>query len=130
MAAAVEQDDGLAAGGEAVVQFVFEDAAKKVGALSFEHFSLHVDDADAGQWQIEDATGQLYVMVVSFGLAVVEGFEAGGGRAEDNGYVVDLGAFNGDVAAMIARSVVLFVAGLVLFVDDDDAEAGQGRENR
>ncbi len=40
-----------------------------------------------------------------------------------------LGAHDGDVAAVIARGFLLLVAGVVFFVDHDEAEIAHGRED-
>ena len=51
------------------------------------------------------------------------------GGAEDDDSVVELGAHDRDVAAMVARSFLLLVAGVVLLVDEDEAEVDHGRED-
>ena len=43
--------------------------------------------------------------------------------------VAELGAFDCDVSAVVSRGGVLFVAWLVLFIDDDEAEVGQRGED-
>ena len=50
--------------------------------------------------------------------------------AQQHGDVFDLPALDGDVAAVVARGGVLLVAGLVLFIDDDDAQVRHRREDR
>jgi len=60
------------------------------------------------------------------GAGVVEAFEGGGGRAEQAMGGGELGAFDGNVAGVVAGDGVLLVAGFVFFVDDDQAQAGDG----
>ena len=55
--------------------------------------------------------------------------ERGRGGAEDDGAGLAETAHDGDVAGVVARRLVLLVAGLVLLVHDDDAEFVDGRED-
>ena len=50
--------------------------------------------------------------------------------AEDDRAFLDLRADNGDVARVITRSFFLFVSRLVFFVDNDESEVLQRREDR
>ena len=59
----------------------------------------------------------------------MEGFEAGGGGAKNDGDVQELGAFDGDVPAVVSRLGVLLVGWFVLLVDDDESELGGGGED-
>ena len=93
-AAAVEEEDDLLAildaGFDAVAEFVGEDG--ELGLLLL-RFKAHVDDA--------------------------EGLEGGGGGAEDDGAAFDGGADHGEVAAVVAGWVFLFVGVLVFLIDDE-----------
>ena len=62
-------------------------------------------------------------------LGVVPGFERWRGGAEDDWRLRELGAHHGDVARVVARILFLLVGRVVLFVDDDEAEVGDGRED-
>src|SRR4029453_12321754 len=52
-----------------------------------------------------------------------------GGTEKSDG-IFQFGADNGDVAAVVARGFFLLVAGFLLFVDDDESQIFDGRENR
>ena len=61
---------------------------------------------------------------------VVIGFQRWRGRAEKRDGVFQFGAHDGDVAAVVARRFFLLVAVFLLFVDDDQAEIFERREDR
>ena len=58
------------------------------------------------------------------GDGVEVAFDRRGGGAEDNGGAFEVGANDGEVAAVVFRWVFLFVGGFVFFVDEDEAEVG------
>ena len=56
-------------------------------------------------------------------------FEAGGCAAQDDAGVATVGEFDGDVAGVVTRELVLFVAAVVFFVDDNQREIVDGCED-
>ena len=67
--------------------------------------------------------------MVFAGFGVVERFQGGSGGAEQNGTLFQMGTEHGEVTSVVAWGAVLFVGVLVLFIDDNDAEVGEGRED-
>ena len=61
--------------------------------------------------------------------SVVIGFERRRGGAEQGDGAFQARAIDGGVAAVVARSFFLLVAGFLFFIHDDQAEIFQGREN-
>ncbi len=51
------------------------------------------------------------------------------GAAEHDGALVDLRAHDGDIARVITRRLFLFVGVFVFFIDNDQAEILERREN-
>lgn len=129
VAAAVEQEDGLFAAFEGSAEIGFHFAREHMDAFSGEVFVAHVNEVDARHGQTADARGHADQVVVFFFTDVFPRFERGRGGAEDDGDVFEVGALHGDIAGVIARSGLVFVAGLGFFVDDDDAEIGARRED-
>jgi hypothetical protein len=143
--AAVEEEDGLSAVGEGAVEGVLEawaDEAEVRVAAGVDRgagaaFEGEVDDLDAGR--LEGAGGAVGACAADApgespeGEAALDGvgvgLERGGGGTEDDGAGGHLGAFDGGVAGVVARELVLLVGGVVLFVDDDEAEAVERSED-
>ena len=120
-AATVEQQNGLLAIFEACFHF-FEQGARE-GALAFclEEFGTHVDDSHLRHGALCDALGQFKHGVAAL-ISVVTRFNAGSGGTEHDYGVGIAGADDGHVAAVIARCFLLFVAAIVFFIDDNEAE--------
>ena len=59
----------------------------------------------------------------------MKAFERGRRRSQQRHRAFQLGAHDGDVAAVVARRFFLLVAGLLLLVDDDQADIFERREN-
>ncbi len=57
-------------------------------------------------------------------------FDRGGGGAEDDRATQILSPDHRNIAAIVTRSLILFVGGIMLFIDDDQAEFRQRRKNR
>src|SRR5205823_6260683 len=57
-------------------------------------------------------------------------FERGCRRAKESQRIFNLGAHDGDVAAVVARCLFLLVTGLLLFIDNDEAKIFNWGENR
>ncbi len=64
-------------------------------------------------------------MRVLAALGVVAAFETGRGRAEDHHRAGIARANQGHIAALIARRLLLFIALIVLFVDDNQAQVAE-----
>ena len=68
-------------------------------------------------------------MIEAFDFAVVQGLERRSCGAQDAMSRCKLRAFYSNVSAVIARCGVLLEAGLVLFIDDDQAEVINGSKD-
>jgi len=99
----------------------------------FEELLAHIDDADFGHGTAGDSIRQFEQRVFAGlfieGRRVEAAFEAGSGGAENDAGMGGLGAYDGDIAAVIARVFFLFIARVVLFIDHDEAEVAYGRED-
>ena len=67
---------------------------------------------------------------IFFGAGVVKGLKRRRGGAEQHDGAFEARAIHGGVASVIARDFFLLVARFLLFVDDDQAEIFERRENR
>ena len=129
VAAAVEQDDDLLAAVERGLRFFDELAGEDAVPGRSRWNSVRMSTSStAGSGRSMHAVEHLDAGVAA-ALGVGPGFERGRGGAEDDDGVVELGAHHGDVAAVVARRLFLLVAGVVLLVDEDEAEVGHGRED-
>ena len=128
-AAAVQEEHGLFAAGEADAYGFDEFGGEEGTGLAglFFAFEPHVDDADVGHDGAVDALGQADETVFA-GAGVAVGFEGGGRGAEEDGAALQGAAHDGDVAGVVVGGLVLLVGGLVFFVDDEEAEGADRRE--
>ena len=85
--------------------------------------------ANGGHRTIEHAARQRHDAVAA-GRGVVKGLHRRRRRAEHDHRAGLARAHHGDVARVIPRRLLLLVGAVVLLVDDDQAEAGDGREDR
>ena len=129
ISAAVEQDHDLLFAVEALFDFGGKFARDDLLVAGLLKFLAHVDDFDFGQRTLFDAIGQFDQRVLVL-LRVEVGLERRRGRAEHDDGIRHLGAHDGDVAGVVARRFFLLVGGVVLFVDDDEREIGDRREDR
>ena len=128
VAAAVEEEDGLLAAGEALAEGVDELPGEDGDALGVERLAAHVDDAEGGQRAVVDAAGEP-VQDIAAGGRVGPGLERGGGGPQDAGGAGDLGAHDRHVAPVVEGRLRLLEGGLVLLVDHHEPQVGKGRED-
>ena len=127
VAAAVEEEERLLAGGEALADRGGEGAGDPAPGLG--RVLAQVDRAHLGQLGHPEALGEVEPGVLA-GVGVRPAFERGGGGGEDDGGAFDGGAQDGHVAGVVEGAVLLLVGAVVLLVDDDEAEVGEGEEER
>ncbi len=127
-AAAVEQQHGLFAVGEARGHGVDQRAREGGVFAGFEELLAHVDQFDLRHGAALDALRQFEQRVLS-GLGVVAGFQTGRGGAQHYYGARMVRAHDRHVAAVIARRFLLLIALVVLFVDDDQSEIADRRED-
>ncbi len=141
-AAAIEEEDGLLALVEGLVEAELQGAAEHAAVARLE-LVAHVDHVDGRQdGRGHDAQG--VAVGVSHGAHALLELEQGvlaperllvgddvrRGRAHDQHGARKLGQLLGDVAGVVARRRVLLLVGpLVLLVDDDEAEVRLRRED-
>lgn len=94
----------------------------------FGGFEAHIDHADEGHGLAVGAFVEAEQLVFS-GEGIVPGLEGGRGGAEEDGAGFEGGAEDGDVASVVAGRVFLFIGIFVFFVDEDEAEVGEGSED-
>ena len=90
----------------------------------------HVHELDGRHGQVADARRQPDPFAVGELVAVVPCFQGWGGRAKDDGDGRQLGPLDGHVPGVEPRRLLVLEAGLLLFVDDDQAEFRARREHR
>ncbi len=132
IAAAIEEQNRLMLGGECFAQQALEAHADEMDAALLAEFLSQIDHFDDRHRESAHAVGEREQVILRCGVAglgFVVALERRGGAAEDDGDGFELPAFDGDVAAMIARGGILFVAGVVLFIDDDDSQARKRGED-
>ncbi len=89
----------------------------------------HVDDVDVGERTVVDPLRQPDEVVAAV-ARVRRRLERRRRRPEHDQRVFHPAADHGDVAAVIPRQVVLLVRPVVLFVDDDESDVLERREDR
>ena len=120
--ATVEKKNGLLALGQPRLDGHGELRGNElVVALAVLAAQTHVDDTKDRQHATIVPVGQLEQVVFPL-LAIFETFQRRRGRAEQNGAGLHLAADHGEIACMITRTFILLVRGVVLLVDDDEAE--------
>src|SRR5882757_9401884 len=96
--------------------------------MGFREVFAQVDDFDTGHGALLDARGEREQFVFSAARVMIR-FEGRGGRAQQRGGIFHFCAHDGDVAAVVTGSFFLLVTALLLFIDDDEAEIFERREN-
>jgi hypothetical protein len=124
VAAPVEEDEALLA----LLQAHLDGPQQVLGEAVLELLAAHVHRAHLGQGGGNGAAGQFDAFVAA-GLGGVPAFEGRRGGAQHDGHAALAGAPDGEVAGGVAHALVLLVAGVVFFVDDDQAEPRR-REHR
>src|SRR4030095_5620958 len=106
-----------------------EEATRENNLLAFGGIFLsHVDDFNVRQRTVFDS-GREAQMAVFAGFGVVERLHRRRCGTQHNDYTRKLRAHDGGVACVVAWNFFLFVAGFVLFVDDDQAKILEWSKN-
>ena len=90
---------------------------------------IEIDQLRLGQPLGGDALGQGHAAVATR-LDVGEAFQRGGGAAEHHRSVGGTGANQRQIARVIAKALLLLVAGVMLFIDDHQPQRAEGGEDR
>ena len=89
----------------------------------------HVDGRDVGKARGLVALLELDVAVAALG-GVDQALDRGRGRAQHHGDSPKRSAHHRHVARLIGDALLLLVARVMLLIDDDEAEIGEGKEQR
>ena len=127
VAAAVEEQHRLFAAGHRVADGGDQGGRQEVAALG--RCRTHVDRGDGGEDGAAVACRQGDAAVAA-GLDVGEGFQRGRGGDQHGRRGAEPGADHGHVAGVVNDAFLLLEGGFVLLVDDDEAEVGEGKEQR
>ena len=126
--AAIEQNERLLLPRESIAQRLLQGTPENdIGPL-LRKFSPHVDDRDLRQRTIVDSPLQ-HDPRVAASHGVVMAFHRRCRRAQDDQRAGSLPSYDGDIPAVIARTLFLLVRGIVLLIDDDEADSIEGRED-
>jgi hypothetical protein len=88
-----------------------------------------VDRLDRGHLRPSIAARQVDLRVDS-AFGHLQAFERGGGAGEHHGHLLEMPAHHRNVARIVAHALFLLEAGLMRFVDHDQAEPCEGQEQR
>ena len=128
VAAAVEEDDGLLAAVESLARLVDQGAGEELLLPGLLKLAAHVDEFDFRQRAVLDAVVHLDARVFAL-HGVLPAFERGRRRAKNHDCAGELGAHYGHVASVVAWCLLLLVALVVLFVDEDEAKIRHRRKD-
>ena len=122
-AAAVEKYQHLLAGGEGLGDGLLH----RPGDARVQWPALHVQAQEA---RLAGAAGALCQLEqgIAAGVGVVQAFQRRCSRAEDDGHVFLARAHQRQVAGVVAQTLLLFIGGVVFFVDDDQPRVLHRRE--
>src|SRR5262245_6787284 len=96
--------------------------------MGLPEFFAKIENLDEGKRTLGDTLGDGEELILP-AAGVMISFQGWCGGAEQSDRSFELGADDGDVAAVVARRFFLLVAGLLLFVDDNEAKIFDGRKN-
>ena len=127
IAPAVEEEQHLLAGrerlGEGLLQSRRQPGPPRRRSLA------QVDRLDRRQSRAAVTIGQPPALVAA-ALDIDGGLQRGGGGNQDAGAALEARAYHGHVAGVIDHAVLLLEGGVVLLIDDDQAEAAEGEPQR
>lgn len=124
-AAAVEEHQYLLAGRQGIADGLLQ----RTGKAGVERHALHVEADELRRVRATGALGQAQ-QAVAAGLGVVQAFQGGRGRTEQDRHVLQACAYQCQVAGVVAQAVLLFIGGVVFLVDDDQSRPLQWSEQR
>ncbi len=127
IAAAIEEQHRLLAGLERGREGRHQ--RRREEALTLRPRAPHVDDAYLRQPRHAVPRRQME-MAIAAALDIDHGFERRRRRHQDDRNFRDRGAHHRHVARLIDHAVFLLERGVLLLVDDDEAEIGEGQEQR
>ncbi len=124
-AAAVEEHQHLLAGGEGLA----DQSLQRRRKAAVQRPAAHVEALEARRLGAAGAAGQAQQGVAAL-VGVVQAFQRGGGRAEQQRHALQARAHHRQVAGVVAQAFLLLVGRVVLLVDDDQPRILQRGEQR
>ena len=127
MAGTVEENQALLAAFRAL-----RDGGQQRGAHAVLQFLAPCIDATHRRRRFGDGPLRQFQQLVTAALptCMVESLQRGRGRAQHDRHGALMGAPDGDIARRVAQSLLLLEGGVMLLVDDDQAEPRQRRKHR
>ena len=122
-AAAVEKYQYLLAGGQGLANGLLHRA----GNTAVQRAAFHVQAQEARLFGAASTLVQAQQPVTA-GVGVVQAFQGRRGRAQHNRDVFLAGAYQREVAGVVAQTFLLFIGAIVLLVDDDQPGVFHRRE--
>ena len=128
VAAAIKQHQRLLAALKRSLDLRNQRAREQLLLARLLKFGSHVDELDRRQRAIHNAFAQIDACVLAL-RRIVPALKRRSCRAQHRNCSGALGAHHRNVARVVAGSLLLLVALVVLFVDEDEAEVGRGRKD-
>lgn len=128
-APAVLEEDGLLP----FLQYLLKCQNQRLGEVACGEFLFlllpHVDDLDLWEDGLHCTLVHFHQGIPAF-LGIVVGLEGWGGGTQEDVAIQEAGCINGHVTGMVAGAGFVLLKGLVVFfVDDDEAEVFEGKED-
>ena len=127
IAAAIEEQQRLLAARKRLGDRIDENGREPAPALG--RIRAHVDGGDGGKAGRLVADAKPDVPVAAL-LGVDQALDRGRRRAQHDGATAERAPHHRHVARLIGDALLLLVALVVLLIDDDEAEIGEGQEQR
>ena len=127
VAAAVEEEHGLLAGGDGFAQGL--DQGRCQPASCRWRIAAQVQGCNVRQLGAA-VTVRKMKPSVALALRIDEGFERRRRRYQDDGEPAEIGAHDRHVSGVVDDAILLLEGAVVLLVDDDQAEPGERQEQR
>ena len=127
IAAAVQKQQRLLTALQSLGHRLDQHRRQPLAALGRAH--AHIDGGDG--WKARRLVALLELDVAVAALSGIhQALDGGRGRAQHYGESPKRSAHHRHVARLIGDALLLLVAGVVLLIDDDEAEIGEGKEQR
>src|SRR4029079_13368376 len=125
VATAIEKQKRLLAARQRLGHGIDKHRRQPLAALG--RVCAHVDGGDARKARSLVAPGKLDVLVAAL-FGIHQAFDRGRGGAQDHRAMAERSAHHRHVARLVGDALLLLVALVVLLIDDDQAEIGEGEE--
>ena len=127
IAPAIEEEQRLLALGQRLLQRRHQPGGEP--ALARRPVAPQVHGPDLRQRGPGMAVGQMEGPIAPAG-DIFQGLQGGGGRDQQHGNAGEVAPEHRHVAGLIGDAILLLIGLLMLLIDDDEAEIGEGQEQR